>query len=483
MSSKLAKIVADFQTTLATQIDVGGTTGSLQSALDADGIILPTATYFFTIDGNSTSKEHIVCVCTAGALTSISSISRQGVQTAGAVRKHRIGASVEITDFAHIKYINDLLDGTTALNGSAALKYDAEPTFTYGQHQLVTWDKSKDYTDSVAVAGAPNGDTVTKGIFQGMTGAQLAAGTSVGSTGAFLVPIGSSFKNSSAGAGDANKVPVLNGSGVLDQTFLDATRTWGAVQSFSANNAQITTDADSANDAIRQSYMQAEIPKGYAPGTSGEAFAAGAALYLKASDGRLYKSIGTGDESTFSFVGIAATAAGGAAASVFFATPGHIVTGLAGLVAGSYYYVTDVAGTIGTTPGTRYARVAQALSTTSLRVIEPKFIAKGSVTITSATTFVQTVGFRPACIQIRATVSSVQSGASIGDDSNQCIAIRLGNPLSDSNSQANAWYCYDRNAGVLRNAGNVSAYSATGFTLNCTTYGNDATVQYIAESI
>ena len=110
------------------------------------------------------------------------------------------------------------------------------------------------YVNGVAIAGAPNASTTVKGIVEIATGAELAAGTGTGGTGAAVVPAGDSFKNSSAGAGDANKVPVLNASGVLDQTFLNSARTWGAVQSFTADNAQITTDPDSGNDAVRKSY-------------------------------------------------------------------------------------------------------------------------------------------------------------------------------------------------------------------------------------
>lgn len=249
MSTKLGKIIADFQTSLATEIAVGGTTATLQSATDDDGVALPAGVYFFTLDVNNSQKEHIVATLSGTSLTGISSVSRQGAQTSGVVRKHRVGASVEITDFAHIKYINDLLDGTTYLNASTPLRYDGTATIN-NDNQLAT----KAYVDGVAVAGAPDASTTVKGIVEIATGAELAAGTGTGGTGAVIVPAGSSFKNASAGAGDANKVPVLNASGVLDQTFLDSARTWGAVQSFTADNAQITTDPDSGNDAVRKSY-------------------------------------------------------------------------------------------------------------------------------------------------------------------------------------------------------------------------------------
>lgn len=215
MSTKLAKIIADFRTSLATEIAIGGTTGSLQSATDDDGVALPTGVYFFTIDGDNSSKEHIKCTCTAGALTGIYSISRQGVQTSGTVRKHRIGASVVITDFAHIAYLNDLLLGTTDLDHSTPLKYDGTASITDDAHLC-----TKKYADDLAIAGAPNASTTVKGIVEIATGAELAAGTGTGGTGAILVSAGSSFKNSSAGSGDANKVPVLDSNGLLDQSFM-----------------------------------------------------------------------------------------------------------------------------------------------------------------------------------------------------------------------------------------------------------------------
>jgi hypothetical protein len=159
MATKLSKIVADFRTSLATKIAVGGTTATLQSATDDDGVSLPAGQYFFTLDGDNPQKEHIVCTLSGTSLSSIKSITRQGVQSSGSVREHRIGSSVTITNFAHIKYINDLLDGTTNLNASLPLEYDATASITTA-NQLAT----KDYVDSVAIAGGADASTTVKGI-------------------------------------------------------------------------------------------------------------------------------------------------------------------------------------------------------------------------------------------------------------------------------------------------------------------------------
>lgn len=481
MATLLGKIVADFETTLATELAVGGTTATLQSIVDDDGNNIPNGTYYFTLDGDnadSSLKEHIQATVTGTALSAIKTVSRQGVTASGAVRKHRIGATVKITDFAHIKYMNDLLAGTTDLNASVPLKYDGTATISNANH-LAT----KDYVDGVAVAGAPDASETVKGNVEIATGAELAAGTGTGGTGAVIVAAGSSFKNSSAGAGDANKVPVLDANGVLDQTFLNSARTWGAVQSFTADNCQITTDANSANDATRQSYVKAELSKGYTTGIAGETLAVGEAVYIKAADSRLWKADTDADESTFSFVGIIVTG-GNAGDTVYYARPGDVATGLSLLTVGSSYYLTATAGAIGTTPGSRYADIGIALSTTTLQVRKPSFVVSGSQTASSVTTYVQTTGFYPARILINAGSAGVGgqiAGVSIGDDTNKCVIVYPSGVTGSSGySATKAWYT--KNSGSTVNSGTVSAKSATGFTLDCDTAGGNAEIYWTAFS-
>jgi hypothetical protein len=181
MATKLAKIVADFRTSLATKLSVGGTSATLQSATDDDGVALPSGKYYFTLDGESTQKEYILCDLAGTALTNIKSVSRQGVQTNGAAREHRIGSSAMITDFGHIKYMNDLLDGTTMLNASTPLEYDATATIA-NNNQLAT----KAYADALTFAGAPDSSPTQKGLVEQSTTAEYLAGMATGSTGAPL---------------------------------------------------------------------------------------------------------------------------------------------------------------------------------------------------------------------------------------------------------------------------------------------------------
>jgi microcystin-dependent protein len=159
VATKLGKIVADFSTSLATSIAIGATSVTLASATDDDGVALPAGVYFFSLDGNNSQKEHIVATLSGTSLTGISSVSRQGVQSSGVVRTHRVGATVALTDFAHIKYLNDLLTATTDLDHLTPLKYDGTASITNANH-LAT----KAYVDGVAIAGGTDASTTVKGI-------------------------------------------------------------------------------------------------------------------------------------------------------------------------------------------------------------------------------------------------------------------------------------------------------------------------------
>ncbi len=156
---KLATLIADFETSLATKMAIGATEATLLNATDDDGVALPTGRYFLTLDGNNSSKEHISCTLTSTSLTDIKTLSRQGVETSGCLRAHRVGAKVILTDWAHLKVINNLLDGTTKFNASTPLEYDGTTTPTTA-NQIVP----KSYVDGVAIAGGADASTTVKGI-------------------------------------------------------------------------------------------------------------------------------------------------------------------------------------------------------------------------------------------------------------------------------------------------------------------------------
>lgn len=183
MTQTLGTIVADFETSLATAMAIGATSVTFLNATDDDGVALPTGKYYFTIDGNNASKEHIYCTLTGTSITDIENCSRQGVITTGSVRAHRVGAKVTLTDFANLKYTSDMLNGSKAINATVGpLIYDAQPVISDDNH-LAT----KKYIDDIAVAGSPDASTTVKGIAFMSTGPSSATGPiAVGSNDARL---------------------------------------------------------------------------------------------------------------------------------------------------------------------------------------------------------------------------------------------------------------------------------------------------------
>jgi len=183
MPSKLANLLADFETQLATKLAVAATSCQLQSATDDDGVALPNGDYYLTLDRDSSQKEHILATLTTSAgvytLSAIKTVSRQGVQVSGALREHRVGSSVVITDFAHILYMNDLLKGTTNFNSTAKLGYDGDPGMVSGDLDKFATIR---YANALAIAGAPDAGITVKGIAEEATQAEIDADTGAGAT-------------------------------------------------------------------------------------------------------------------------------------------------------------------------------------------------------------------------------------------------------------------------------------------------------------
>jgi len=126
MSVSLLKIAADLQLSLAAAVTVGQTTATLASASDADGVALPSGKYGFTVDGDTSAKEYIVCDLVGTALTNIQNVSRQDAATTGFANYHRFGATVTITDWAILSRMLNNLNGTTGFDAASPLSYDGD---------------------------------------------------------------------------------------------------------------------------------------------------------------------------------------------------------------------------------------------------------------------------------------------------------------------------------------------------------------------
>lgn len=252
MSSELGKIIADFQTSLATTISIGGTSGTLVSNTDDDGVTLPNGRYFFTIDGGNTFKEHISCTLTGKEMTDICSVSRQGVETSGAVKSHRVGATIIITDFAHIKKLNNLLDGTTDLDADNPLKYDADPTLT-DDKELVT----KKYMDAVANNGSPDASTSAKGIAKLSVAPASSTDPIAVGTNDPRIPTADQ-KAALAGTGTpsgTNKFVTADDENLTNNVKTSGDQTVAGVKTFSSLPVLPATTPTSSNQAVSKKYI------------------------------------------------------------------------------------------------------------------------------------------------------------------------------------------------------------------------------------
>jgi len=280
--AKLGTIIADFRTALATKMSIGATTGTLQSATDDDGVALPAGRYFFTIDGDNSQKEHISCELNGTDLTSIKSVSRQGVETSGTVREHRVGASVVITNFAHIKYLNDMVGGdliwdTPDLTGIKSINGLATPNSSE-----TTKAANVDYVNNITLAGAADASTNVKGIVKLSSSPAsptepIACGTNdprlpttdekaalVGLSGTAVSVSNKLIDAASATATPtAGKIPIADGSGKLDDGWLNESvkqsisKSFVAGEDIVAGNAVIVAKGQTTTQTITQTVHNA----------------------------------------------------------------------------------------------------------------------------------------------------------------------------------------------------------------------------------
>lgn len=164
MSSKLTKVVANFETSLAAKLANGAVSGALISTTDKNGQALPAGKFCMIVDRGTGDEEHLLFDLSGTAMTNIVSVSRQGVQTAGVqnLNGHRAGAKCYLTDFVNLKIIVDILNGSDTLDSANPLKYDADPTYTDSK-QLV----SKGYVDvkvALFVSTLLSGNNVFSGL-------------------------------------------------------------------------------------------------------------------------------------------------------------------------------------------------------------------------------------------------------------------------------------------------------------------------------
>lgn len=179
----LPKVLANFETSLASKISSTATTGILNTSTDDDGTTL-SGDFILTIDEGQSTEEHILATLSGASITAMTrGLSRVDAKTSVAANKkeHGRGASVKITNMNLIK-INRLINAEDEFDATNIMLYDAEPSFSSASNELCTVK----YAEDLANAGAADASTVQKGIAEEATQAEIETGTATGGTSARL---------------------------------------------------------------------------------------------------------------------------------------------------------------------------------------------------------------------------------------------------------------------------------------------------------
>lgn len=98
--------------------------------------------------------------------------------------------------------------------------------------------------NNIGNSATPNGDETTAGKWQGATVAEQGTATDLGGTGAHLVPMNKNLVKTSSGAGDENKIAILDATGKFASGFLPLTN-YIDKSIFTAKGSVITSTAAS----------------------------------------------------------------------------------------------------------------------------------------------------------------------------------------------------------------------------------------------
>jgi hypothetical protein len=168
MTNIIPRAIADVELQVATAISIGATSFTLNSANDDDGNALPAGLYCFTLDSGTSNKEYLIGQLNGVNITSVKSVNRQGAETTGAVRAHRVGSPCIVTNFATLQRVADILRGALNLDGASPVSYDTLPTLSDGkqlatvQYVLDTVSGGTVAFDAQVIAGTA-GETIVAG--------------------------------------------------------------------------------------------------------------------------------------------------------------------------------------------------------------------------------------------------------------------------------------------------------------------------------
>ncbi len=233
-------------------VGITGTTVTLTRFILPNGTLLTMSNFgiigYGTIEPGGSKEEQISftgVVQNANGTATLTGVVR-GIQfvypyatVAGNIFAHAGGSRFVISNTAafYSRFLSPLNDATTSsqyiFSSTTPPAYDVNPNF--GNFASTTF-ASVSYVNNTATSGAANASETVKGLVELSTGAEAAAGTSLGGTGARLSIPGSLGTTTCVSV--ANTVPVTGANGKISSTCIDQTATyaWTGNQTYAASS-------------------------------------------------------------------------------------------------------------------------------------------------------------------------------------------------------------------------------------------------------
>ena len=480
------KTIALYSDNLLNSISNTATSFTLVSGVDKQGNSL-NGLYGFIIDEGSTNEEFVIATCVATVCTSATrgiSVSDGKTSVTALKKAHRRGAEIKITDFPIVGRLNSIISGSES-TGSSTFKIGDSTTstnqtiqadngvtnlpFVRYNNSLNKWQFSDDGVNTVNFAtssAAGLSASTTRGI--GITNSQILINAS-STKGMTFDASGNLYQLTSstlAIESDSNGI-YLNTSTLLNLV---------ASTTATANKLPIADSNGEINTWLNENRLNVQ---NYTAGENINASVTPQAVYLKQSDGRVYKlSATTASETLYAFIGFAILGQNITTGNTIKIQTNGQVSGFSGLTTSTLYYGTNTAGTVSSTAGTISYKIARAISSDKLLIEKGKKIVSGNASFNASGSTVITTGFKPSVVKINAVgaPSLSMGGWSVNGGNN--TVYNYNDSITDSNNSA--WYI-----GLPANThiGMVNTITDTGFTLTNTKTGapSDVIIFYIAE--
>lgn len=195
LGASIPIVVALYEDSLATKLTQTATsTFTLVRGTDKQGRSL-SGYYGFVIDEGTTNEEFFLVTCSGITCT----INTRGIDIVDGEtnvptlqHEHRRAAIAKITNFPQLAILSRILNGEETTPGGLTFGtgtiYGATTALLSSQTSSLA---NVEYVNNVATSGAPNASTVTKGLAEEATNAEVEAGTAAGSQARLFVNPGS----------------------------------------------------------------------------------------------------------------------------------------------------------------------------------------------------------------------------------------------------------------------------------------------------